>query len=91
VLVEAATAGAPVAVHTSGLLAHLVHTYRLGLVLDCTDPAALAQGLETLTASVTPAAPPEALRGFADRYSRAAFERALQAAVPGLAPIRTGR
>jgi len=91
VLVEAATVGTPVAVHANGLLAHLVHTHSLGLVVDCTDPGALAGALEDLTATAAPAARPEALRHFADRYSRATFERALHAVVPHLEPLHPGR
>lgn len=90
VLVEAATVATPVAVHDHGLLAWLVRTHRLGLAVDCTDPGALAAALEDLTTEAPPAAPPEALRRFADRYSRAALERALHAAVSDSLSIPTG-
>ena len=42
---------------------------------------------EDLTAPDAPAAQPQALRRFAERYSRAAFERALHAAAPELQPL----
>jgi hypothetical protein len=87
VLVEAATVATPVAVHANGLLAHLVRTHRLGLAVDCTDAGAFARALEDLTAADAPAARPQALRRFAERYSRAAFERALHVAVPELQPV----
>jgi glycosyltransferase involved in cell wall biosynthesis len=83
VLVEAATVATPVAVHANGLLAYLVRTHGLGLAVDCSDAEAFARALEGLTAADAPAARPQALRRFAERYSRAAFERALHAAVAG--------
>jgi hypothetical protein len=90
VLVEAATVATPVAVHDSGLLAHLVRTYQLGLAVDCTDASALARALEDLSSEDPPAGTPEALRRFADRYSRSAFERAVHEAVSGPVPTRAG-
>jgi hypothetical protein len=87
VLLEAATVGTPVAVHADGLLAHLVRAHRLGLAVDCTDAGALAGALERLTAADAPAARPETLRRFADRYSRPAFERAVGAALIESEPV----
>jgi hypothetical protein len=84
VLLEAATVGTPVLVHAHGLLGHLVGTHRIGRAVDCADPGALAAALEDLTAGEGPAAAPEDLHRFASRYSRAAFEQALHAAVPEL-------
>jgi len=87
VLVEAATVATPVAVHANGLLAHLVRTHRLGLAVDCTDEGAFARALEDLTAADAPAAQPQALRRFAERYSRAAFERAREWSSTDLQPL----
>jgi glycosyltransferase involved in cell wall biosynthesis len=85
VLLEAATVGTPVVVHTDGLLGYLVRRHGLGLSVDCRDPLALRRALESF--GDRPAAVDrygDALRRFASRYANATFSQALsQALHPG--------
>lgn len=78
VLLEAAAVGTPVVVHDFGLLAHLVRTYELGRVVDCSDPVALRDTILDLTADgEAPSRYAEALAAFAERHSREHFREAV--------------
>ena len=65
VLLEAATVGTPVVAHRRGLLGHLVRENRLGLAVDCSDPAAFREAILELADSGSLDRFAEPLRHFA--------------------------
>ncbi len=75
VLLEAAVAGTPVVAHEFGLVGHLVREHDLGAAVDCTDPRAIAAGLESVLGAPERYEP--RLAAFAERFSPPAFEAAL--------------
>ena len=79
VLLEAATAGTPVVAHRRGLLGHLVREHRLGLAVDCSDPAAFREAILELADSGSLDRFAEPLRHFADLYEASRFSEAVWA------------
>ncbi|MGZ4316386.1 MAG: glycosyltransferase [Gaiellaceae bacterium] len=78
VLLEAATVQTPVITHRRGLLGHLVRQHGLGLVVDCTDAAALREAMLQLTGESDDRYT-EPLRRFAARYTADQFRQAVLA------------
>ncbi len=84
VLLEAASVGTPLVVHDFGLLGHLVRENGLGRAVDCRDPRAFRAALVDLVSDPRArAAHAPALAAFAERYSDAAFARAVRAPFAG--------
>jgi glycosyltransferase involved in cell wall biosynthesis len=83
VLLESCVAGTPVVAHSSGLVAHLVRTHKLGLVADATNPVAFGAALSRIYNDADLwSSSARAARDFAVRYSAAHFGDALLNCLP---------